>query len=156
MFWHPLQQFLCLGSGDLYPFAWFHVNSCILHSDPALCLSYCISRGAAQALADLCLPHLCCPSFLYSNYWFDYGAPLWEASLSCDSCSHGKHLHYLPTPDEPHHLQCEDPTDPWQDKEVVHHVEEVKHFELKRSELFRCRKLWAGRGKEYLFKLCIK
>ena len=88
---------------------------CTLLFDPILilesyililhCLGSSIPGGVVQVLADLCLSHLCCSVFLYSNHQSDYGAPLWEAPLFCDPCPHGQHLHPLPSSDELHRLQ---------------------------------------------------
>lgn len=36
------------------------------------CLGYSIPRGVVQVLADLCLSHLCCSVFLYSNHQSDF------------------------------------------------------------------------------------
>lgn len=68
-------------------------------------LGYSIPGGVVQVLADLCLSHLCCSVFLYSNHQSDYGAPVWETPLFCGPCPHGQHLRCLPSSDEPHHLQ---------------------------------------------------
>ena len=92
------------GSGDLYSSVWFHMNSQVLHSAPALSwLFHPKGTGSSPCRPVSLTSVLSCFSIFQSSVW------LWcstlEVPLFCGLCPHGQHLHHLSSFDESHHLQ---------------------------------------------------
>ena len=75
-----IQQFLCLGSGDLYSFVWSHINSWVLHSDPALSWLFHPWRSGSSPCRPVSLTSvLFCFSIFQSSVW------LWCTALGSTS-----------------------------------------------------------------------